>query len=612
MDSEVEVKIKSNRHRDEINKARIYQKYIQWFVENNFDFGMAYRVSHRDDSKLSELWDQDNNFMAWVRLNFKKDVFYKIFEYMRCPFPSVPLFRDEVFPELKKVFHSQNSNFEYVFEDSDREIEALQDLKDSGYSTDWWEEEFFEILTSCHNSIIVTDLPEIASDSPLPYRVEVKIDNLEYIDLANKDTIKELIWSEISTVTNEEGENRDFKTLYWYNNETFSVWSNEAQESEFVEILGPIRHRVGRCPARFVSNKPYSKEYTIFRASMFSSIAERIEKYNFYQTCLDMTIPNGAFPIITHYKRTNQPCGTKFNDGSKCMKGFIASKTLVGPYKNQYLTNKSMPCPVCSEKAQNVTQHGTTVALPVPVPPKGVDMKDWKPVDLNANFLKFHHIPAEILNFLKDYVADLKGDIFKSTTGKELRIINQSSKNRDQVDQSNESFRGRLTSFSGELSKSRKGLDEDFFNMKYLSAFREAKLSFGDSFLLETEAELLKMEAAATNPVTKKKLTRKIIEVQNRTNEKEKARGFLLYDLLPYNSIPDASFMDLQVDPVDKELRLNFNKYIKLFENRFGNIVDFVIGGSSEAERFNILLGTLREMTAPPVIEEPKEEEEKD
>ena len=91
-------------------------------------------------------------------------------------------------------------------------------------------------------------------------------------------------------------------------------------------------------------------------------------------------------------------CGFKTENNSECKGGII--------YTNNKVTlegNEPKRCPSCSSKSFTA-QPGTIVGLPIPVPPEGTDPKDFKPIDLNANFIKFHHIPVDILNWLEKYL----------------------------------------------------------------------------------------------------------------------------------------------------------------------------------------------------------------
>lgn len=597
----IDEKIDQSKNKVDLAKAKRYQKYLSYLVENQFDFESA--GDALSSEALKSIWKLNNPFMNWLRDTMRKDNFERIIKQARPPFKSASLIKYRVIPEWKKVFLSQNANFDYTFE-NDKKMEAMSILESKGYGTEYYESMIMDLLLSRHNNIIITDLPNEESTDIDPYRNEIHINNVEMINFTDHTStkIKEIIWCEDAVKENGD----PYTKKYWYTDEFYSVWSDEEKQGEFSEIFKKP-HDIGECPATMPAVKRFNSDTSAWRESLFSSVSHDLELFVFYSICLSLTMPNGAFPTISYYKHTNQPCGTQFDDHSQCNKGYLGKFVMEGE-ERVFRTQKDRPCPVCN-KENVINQVGTVVEVPIPLPPDGVDPSEWRfNMDLNANFMKFHYIPTEVMEFLTKYTKDLGEEIFMSLTGKDTPTRNNAAKNVDQVQQSNDGVRNRLTDLSKMFSKVRSELDRIFFKLIYGKNYISNSINFGDSFLIETEEELMKMKQIADNPISKIELEQRIITVKYRANDKMKAKNLLLLDLLPYNAVADSVFFTMEVNPVQKELRLNFPKYIKQFETTYGDVLEFVTTAADEQEAFKIVRIILEKFVI--LYEPPKEEKE--
>ncbi|MDV7397165.1 hypothetical protein RZS08_37540, partial [Arthrospira platensis SPKY1] len=77
------------------------------------------------------------------------------------------------------------------------------------------------------------------------------------------------------------------------------------RSSDLYTLLLQSTHDLGKCPAVWVSHKPFSYENDIVRKSMFSYVREELEEYVFMKTLRKMAEVNGAIPVTVRLKGTS-------------------------------------------------------------------------------------------------------------------------------------------------------------------------------------------------------------------------------------------------------------------------------------------------------------------
>jgi len=554
------------KYSSDIEKARKHQRYIQMYSETTLsDDQLDYISGDKINSALIEkFWNDTNPFSVWLSGWMRKDNLRSFLKFLRMPFPTVSLIQDEVEPQLRKVFESQNTSFEYEFKGESVTTEANKFIVDHGYN-DFVKDELFDEMFYRHNSIVVTDMDSQIEN--MPVRLFINIDKVVSIDLKqNSDEIEYVIWKDYGKIMLGESEYKG-DLFYMFDDVSYNIYVQ--REDKYI-LVNSVPHDLGKCPAAFVSPKRLNSHSRIIRKNVFfSNKLDKLEEFVLYRTLLKMTGVNGAFPIISMYKSQNK-CGFK-TDNSTCKGGII--------YTNNKVTldgNEPKRCPSCSAKSFTA-QPGTIVGLPIPVPPEGTDPKDFKPIDLNANFIKFHHIPVDILNWLEDYVETLEKSIYYALVGKEKSDTNKEAVNEKQVESQNETYRNNLIRLSRLLSTVRQEIDSQALSLRYGGKFISANINYGDSFLINTDKEMYEMKTLSQNPVDKKDIQEQIISSKFKNNDKEKARQLILFNLLPYATVDDKDFITKMevLDPLQVELRLNFNKYIEQIE-AVSSIVDLV------------------------------------
>lgn len=535
--------IEKCKYKPEISEAVAYENKLSYFIQNQNT-----ETYINTDASISDVWNASNPFINWMRGWMRKENFESFMKFLRHPLPTVSLIQDDIIPELKKVFDATNSYFDYVFSSNASKISSEKVLSKHA---EYFKDVIFQELINNHNSIIVTDF----IDKKDPYYLIIKISSVKAIQPTIDGKIKAIVFEG----KNANGDER----YYYYTDQFYSVYIKDGDN--FIEESKNI-HEIGKCPADFISVDPLNNKKFVVRKHLFSNQLEKFENYVNYYTLQKMCLPHGAIPVITHYKKNNnkngEGCGTIFENGTKCIRGYVAGQ-------NGVLGNKDslIPCPVCNEKT--IIQAGTIIGLPVP---KFGDSGE-RPFDLNANFVKFHYIPVDILKWWNEFVAEKYSEIKYQIVGKGYEDSNGQAKNEQQVARGNQTLENTLIELSGKLSKLKSSLDYNKLKIVYGKAFKSCYIDLGTDFYLETEFELRDSLAKAVDPIDKENIIGRINHSIYKNNPEKLERNNLLYKLLPYFTLTDAEFISLSpVDPKLKELRLNFKYYIDAFEAEYGEL----------------------------------------
>jgi len=532
--------IENCKYKAEINEAVKYEQELAYFIQTN----SAKNFYINSDQIIDDIWNQQNPFLNWMRGWMLKENFKSFMKFIRHPLPTASLIQDDIIPELKKVFDATNANYEYNFTSNASKQPANAILKE--WNT-FYKDEVFNSLINNHNSVIITDY----EDRKKPYRYEILIGDVFAIEPTYKGKIKKIAFKG----KNIKGEDRYF----YYTDEFYSVY---IMQGEDYILESQNAHEISRCPADFISVEPLNNKSFVVRKSIFSNLKEKFENYVNYYTLQKMCLPHGAMPVITHYKQNQKPCNKEFSNGTKCINGYIGGM-------NGVLGNKDelIPCPICNSKT--IIQAGTVIGLPIP---KFGDNGE-SPIDLNANFVKFHYIPVEILEWWNKFIDEKYSEIKYILVGKGTELSNGQAKNIDQIARGNQTLENTLIELSGKLSKLQKSLDFKALKIVFGNSFIDCSIDRGTDFYLETEFELRESLAKAIDPIDKENIINRLNYSIYKNNPERFERSNLLYKLLPYSTISDLEFNSIQgIDPKMKELRLNFNYYIDLFEAEYGNI----------------------------------------
>lgn len=580
--------------RKELSEAITHEDRIRYFIEtdiSNVTFNTQDYNIHITESGLASI---SNPFIGWVKSILRIDNYKSFLKFYRKPLPTVALIQDNIIPELKKVFDSRNSIFDYYFNDEAVKTDALTEFSENGYQQ-YVKNKVWSEMIYRHNSIVITDIEN--SDNGKTYRYIVPIRSVMAIYLDTDGKIEQIVFR---GKDRESGEKR----AYHYTKEKFVVYK-EVDKTKF-EFFYEKTHDLKSCPADFISQETLKKDKSIIRKSLFSNYIEKFEKYVFYYCLYKMLIPHGALPVITHYRQKKEPCNNTFEDGTHCKKGYLANSL-------GYLGGKDnlVNCPMCNPKS--IIQAGSVITMDDPVSialklQKGGDEKI--PVtDLNANFVRFHHAPVDILKWIKDYLDDLEAEIIIKITGSEFETAREDAKNIDQIKKGLRSIKNTLLGIGDDLSTLRKSIDDKYFILGYGDRYDGSTISYGTDWYLESEKELLELQGQTKNPIEFASIQKRINETLYRHDEVQLTRIQILYSILPYSNKEDfkTAVDSNQVDPIDFELQTKFNYYIRMFEAKYGNIVTFVNTtfpeGTTMDKRIDFVNEVIRSFITPVPVE---------
>lgn len=555
----MEVFIRDCKYKSEITEAVSYENELAYFIQTHNNS----TIHTNNDGSIADLWNSSNPFINWVKGWMRKENFASYMKYLRHPLPTASLIQDDIVPELKKVFDATNSYYDYTFTSNSSKLSSAE-LIDS--YDGFYKNEVFKRLINNHNSIVITDY----LDNKKPYRYFVDISNVLAIRSTIDGKIKQIAFKGI----NKDGQKRYF----YYTDEFYSVYTKKDEKYIFES---QNNHDIGLCPADFISVEPLNNKSFVTRKSIFSNLKEKFENYVNYYTLQKMCIPNGALPVITHYKKNNKACNSQFENGTRCVEGHLSGE-------NGVLGNKDnlVKCPVCN--SNTVIQAGTVIGMPVPK----FGENGEKPVDLNANFVKFHYIPVDILTWIDNFVDKKYSEIKYQLVGKGNEDSNGQAKNKDQISRGNQTLENTLIELSAKLSELQTSLDSKSLTIAFGKAFKKAYIDKGTDFYLETEFELRDSLAKSIDPIDKENIISRINYSVYKNNPNELLRNEILYKLLPYSTITDSEFIPMQgIDLKLRELRLNFSYYVDLFESQFGDINIFMneyfVENTSDIKKLN-------------------------
>jgi len=530
----------SCKYKSEISEAIAYERKLSYFIQTNLNSDVYVNV----EDSINNLWISENPFMNWVKSWMRRENFQSFMKFLRHPLPTASLVQDDIIPELQKVFDATNAFYDYKFTSNGTKSAAEEIIEQN---SNYCKDVVFDALIYSHNSIVITDYIESSN----PYRYLVNIRNVKAIEPDTTGDIKKIVF----VGTNSDGDER----WYYYTNEFYSVYTEKDGEFTFES---QNYHTIGKCPADFISVDSLNTNKFVIRKSIFSNFVEKFENYVNYYTLQKMCLPHGAIPVITHYKPNNAFCESKFENGTQCVKGYLSGQ-------NGILASKDSltPCPVCNSKT--IIQAGTVVTFPVP---KFGDNGE-RPMDLNANFVKFHYIPVDILEWWNKFVDEKYSEIKYQLVGKGVEQSNGQAKNKDQISRGNQTLENTLISFSSHLSKLQTSLDWKTLTIVFQKSFIGLYIDKGTDFYLETEFQLRDSLEKAIDPIDKANIISRINYSLYKNNPTELERNSLMYKLLPYSTISDSEFIGMQnVDPKLRELRLNYQYYISSFEAEYGRL----------------------------------------
>jgi len=526
-----------------INKAVIQEKQLNYILNSKLQ-------EDRFDTEYLKQWadrkcQSDDAFLNWVKSIFKTENFLTFFKYLRFPLPSTKIIHNRIEPQLMRVFNAEDANFTYDVKGRDF-ADFEEDLEVKRFNRN-----IFDRLLYKHNSLIVADLDPLTPNKPYRYFIDIT----DVKSLEEKDGKVTRIAFKGCVTETEPGEETEAETGYIYiDSQVYSFYDDS------MELIREVAHDLGYCPVHFISPKKYNDDCVV-RESLFTYVREEIEEFNFMKTLQRMTEPNGAIPVVSKIQ------STKKKEGSGGPEGEQDINKIMGSAKSDvYNQNVSL--------GTGDLQPGTIHEIPI-----DAIRSDDGSINMDAvkNYLNFHYIPIEALDYLNRRIQELERSIVSTIVGDVLES-SEASKNQDQIAKSISILENTLMSFAESLNRIRKYSDRDMLCLKYGSKLvNEVFIHYGTDFFLDSQSKLFEDLGKAPNTLERKNIIVRISQNRYKNNQDQMSRQKLLYDLMPYVSDIDFDKAIAQqiVNPVNKEYQLRFNYWIDQFEAYYGNIVQF-------------------------------------
>lgn len=529
--------IKEREGAQYLDVAKRQQKQLSYFLESSVqeDVSIEYFKTWAERN-----YRTDDVFFNWVKTVFRKENFLSFYKYLRFPLPSSKIVNDEIKPQLKRVYFADDSYFKYTIKG--KEVEAPEELDSKNF-----EEELFNALLFNHNDIIVHDLNDVNS----PYREIVSLSNIVAID-SDKGQIEKVAYT---ACINDE-ENNEIHGYLYIDSEKYMFFDSSLSEIP----LKNIPHDLGRCPAMWISNEAFSSKNDVVRKSIFSYAKRDLEKYVFLNTLLEMSEPNGAIPTTVKIKTSS--------NNKKDIKGENKE-----PMASNVISSQQAEVGSTSQGSESFLQTGTQVNIPLEKLKDGDGKYDF---GIIQNFAKQFHLPVEQLNYVKERLKEMKADIIQNILG-DYSEQNQSAKNELQVGKSYVNKQDKLRDVSIKLSKARSESDKIMLGLKYGNDKVEVSCFYGSDFFLDNESDLFTSFKDAPNPIERRNLLKRIGKTRYRFNPALAERTTLLYSLMPFSSDVDYDKAVAQgvIDNQTKQLQLQFDYWVAMFEAEYGDILQF-------------------------------------
>lgn len=498
-------------------------------------------------------YSTNEKFLNWVKTIFKTDNFFSFYKYLRFPLPSARIINDEVKPQLRRVYHADDSVFKYIVKGQEEACHADLNSKD-------FDNDLFDAILFNHNAVVVQDIDE----KNKRYREIIPVSIIVSVE-CDKKAISRIAYR--SSIETESG----LKSGYSYIDSLQYIFFDRDYN-----ILLQIPHDLGECPADWVSSENMFNENYVVKKSIFSYIKNDLEEYVFLKTLQKMTEPNGAIPIVTQLK-------TKDTKADGNLKKTLSDKEPMSPYMLSGSSNPTFNYTVSSSDSQ--LQAGTIVKVPA-----GNNADGTINMDIVKNYFQFHYLPVESLDYLNDRINEIESKIKASLIG-DFKEQNEAAKNELQVSKGYDGKEDILRWMSEELSRIKQLSDYKTLALLHGKENVSVEVFFGTDFFIESLDELYNSFKIAPNSIERRKILKRISQVRNKHNSNQAKRDVILYMIIPY--VSDLDFSTAQgkdIDPVTFEMQTRFDHWIALFEAQYGQIEMFYEGLQEMNEGTKIIL----------------------
>lgn len=525
---------------DQIQRAVTQEEQLTYFLNSKLQ-------DTRLDPNYIQQWAErkfqtNDSFLNWIRSIFKTENFLSFFKYLRYPLPSAKIIKNEIEPQLKRVFNGEDADFKYDVRGADSS-DYMEDLNIKEFN-----KKVFNKILYKHNSLIVSDLDP--SEANKPFRDFVNINRVVSI-LTTGDIIDRIAFK---GAINREG--KEIQGYIYIDSNVYSFYNKD------FELIEETPHDLGHAPIDFISPFSFDEDTNIVRESTYTYVREELEEYVFLKTLQRMTDPNGAIPIVTMVDTGDDD--SQGQNGSELQPD---ADHIMGSQQSEVFSQNE-------GQGSGDLQTGTVHYInPEDIRNIAGDLN----MDVVNNWMTFHRQPVESLEYLSKRISEIERSI-KSTIIGDVVESNEESKNQLQIEKSISVLENNLSSIAEALNRIRKKSDSDMLMLKYgRDRVNEVFIHYGTDWFLESQTQLFEDLEKAPNALERKNIIKRINQNRYKNNVDQMSRQMILYDLLPYCS--DIDFKVARetntIGTINMQYQLRFNYWISRFESDFGDIVSF-------------------------------------
>ena len=506
-------------HQREIEKGIKHQQRLRFHTQttlNKSDFEAGY-------------WD----FRHWIANESPEllpaDKSARIMQLIRPPISTIEL-TESIFSKLRKIFHGQDSFFDYQFSNPDLKSD-WSEYRDR----DFWPTHGFDAMQSAIDSVWVVDFPDVQSGSrPEPFNRLIDISNV--IDIEN------------------DGDNNCQYFIYRIGGFLVAYDSVSIRVFEYDTGVGAmtkeIRHGLGYTPARMFWTEKLDTNNLINKESPITKELSELDWLLFHKSAKRYMDLSNAYPREITYSADDSYQDDDRTENKDRMPG---GKRPIG--------NKLMG-------------PGTIIEVDPPL--------DSNEADLMKNPFLLISPDVETLKWHVTEETRLKNDIYRSVVGVDRDIQNDQAMNEKQVDSSFESQLSVLLRVKKNFEIIMEFSDSTNALLRYGNSFKGCTIDLGTGFFLKTVTELhedYKIAKETGNEVVLEKITSNIYDAKYREDSASRQRAEIIRDLdpLPEKTVKEAIeiYKNNGIDKINFIIKTNLLTFVRRFERENIPLVQF-------------------------------------
>ncbi len=449
-------------------------------------------------------------------------------------------FIESIYTKISNIWQGQNPYYDYQFRN-----DKIEDFAEF-VNLDFFKTELWGEFKTHHNSIILTDLPEIQiGEKPEPFNSLIKINNVIDI-ISNRNIIKHVIYLFNDT--------KGLEKLAVVDGDGFQLYNYPNKDITKLNLILESEHDLERCPADWLSQIDFNSKSNIVKANVLSKSLGKIEDLQITYTLKNILSPYAFYQFITKYKNASE---CDYDDGKVyCVGGYLKSKEAdTSIYKDGVVAK----CPLCN-KTPGV---GDILAKPIPLSKDEPELKD---------IISFVSPDVEIMEYGDKYISSLETDLFDVIVGTDENLNpnenhNETAYKYNVEGQQDVIFRWK-SMFEDVISKT----FDNILQLRYGDSYISNSIDLGTDFILAdlnslyTEKE--KLNELGLDGVFD--FNKTIINAKFQNNPNKKRRALIIDAFKPFDeSIAkiEESFKGGLIEHLDYIKQKYLSEFIQYFES---------------------------------------------